>query len=98
MALISIGDSERGNTFDGRCSVQEYFFGDSGREGFFYQRSVQEGWMPALREGEVTLLFVYATLLKCAFTMLPAVCGYLHQKTNWYFKQVLHHCVELLDP
>ena len=64
----------------------------------FYQRSVQEGWMPALREGEVTLLFVYATLLKCAFTMLPAVCGYLHQKTNWYFKQVLHHCVELLDP
>ena len=38
--------------------------------------------MPALREGEVTLLFIYATLLKCAFTML----------------QVLHHCVELLDP
>ena len=77
---------------------RKIFFGDSGREGFFYQRSVQEGWMPALREGEVTLLFVYATLLKCAFTMLPAVGGYLHQKTNWYLKQVLHHCVELLDP
>ena len=83
--MINLAIAKRGvrDTFDGRCSVQEDFLSaiPAGKV-FFNQRSVQEGWMPALREGEVTLLFIYATLLKCAFTML----------------QVLHHCVELLDP